>query len=70
VPILIHLLAIIRGLMIDADLIEAVMSPLSDQNKKVRIDGIGFAARMAFDGKVTVDIVNCSSHWIQMRSVA
>jgi hypothetical protein len=56
--------------MIDADLIEAVMLPLSNQNKKVHIDGIAFAARMAFDGKVTVDIANHSSQWIQMRSVA
>jgi hypothetical protein len=60
VHILIRMLAIIRGRMIDAGLIEAVVSPLSDQDKKVHIDGIKFAAQMAFDGKVTVDIVNYS----------
>jgi hypothetical protein len=34
------------------------MSPLSDPDDKVRIDGIEFAARMAFDGKLAVHILN------------
>jgi hypothetical protein len=56
--------------MIEAGLIEAVISPLSDENIKARIDGIEFAARMAFDGKVAVNIIHHNSHWIQMRSAA
>jgi hypothetical protein len=59
--ILIHLIAKIHRRMIKAGLIEAVMSPLYNQDKKVVIDGIDFAARMAFDGKVVVDIVNHNS---------
>jgi hypothetical protein len=68
--ILIHWIAKIRGRMNDAGLFAAIMSPLSDQNIKARLDGIAFAARMAFDGKGIVDIVNHNSHWIQMRSAA
>jgi hypothetical protein len=64
VQILMHLIAKIRGRMIEAGLIAAVLSPQSDQNIKARIEGIGFAARMAFDGKVAGDIVNHNSHWI------
>jgi hypothetical protein len=42
-------------------MIEAVITSLSDQDKEVRIDSIKFAVRMAFDGNVTVDIINNSS---------
>jgi hypothetical protein len=62
VHILIYLIAQIRGRMLNAGLIEAVMSPLvSDENKRVHLDGIEFAARMAFDGKVAENIVNYNS---------
>jgi hypothetical protein len=44
--------------MFDTGLIEAFMLPLSDQDKRVRMNGIKFAAQMAFNGKVAVDIVN------------
>jgi hypothetical protein len=61
VHILIHLIDIISGPMIKAGLIKAVVSPLSHQDKVVRIEGIELAVRMAFDGKVAVDIVMHSS---------
>ena len=39
--------------MIQAGLIDAIVSPLYDQDKEVRLDAIDFAARMAFDGTAT-----------------
>ena len=70
VQILIYLIAKIHRRIINAGLIANVITPLSDQNIKACIEGIAFAARMAFDSTETVDIVNHNSHWMQMRSAA
>ena len=45
-----HIIDIVRAHMIQAGLIDAVVSPLYDQDKEVRLDAIHFAARMAFYG--------------------
>ena len=42
--------------MIGAGLIGAIMSPLDDQDKMIRLNGIEFATKMAFDGMATPQI--------------
>ncbi|KAF8517062.1 hypothetical protein BU17DRAFT_67176 [Hysterangium stoloniferum] len=42
----------VRRHLIDAGILECVLSPLSDQTKRVRVLGIEFAARLAFDDEI------------------
>jgi hypothetical protein len=68
VNVLIDLITKIRGRMIPC-FIEAVKSALSDQDNKV-MHSFEFAARMALDGKVVVQIISHTTYGIQMRSMA